>query len=1115
MKRCLSYFSCASLIIAVLGSSAPAADRWAFDFGSAKSPVWKGFTQVTPVDHYSPERGYGWKEPFPAPDSGETHPVRRGGVTADPDDLACDYVFHAGPFCVDVAPGRYVAAVMVGYIGHGLYFPNRTYSITAQGKPAVVVEINAENFYRNYYFRNQNWEYTPETDVFDELIAPRLPWHTFDVEAPDGQIKLAVNGLGVLALLIRPAGERERFQADLAALNEARKRQFYGEVFSLLWTEPKEPKEPKPTPTEAERRAGCILFTRNIKDVYNEKVSPRTRPRPEELRPEAVAMTAARGEYESRGLSVYPIEKLAEANLELVGDLVGESGRIPRSAVSVRRITYGLYGNRRTGLRNCMVHPWILRQATPQTLHPEWSIPYWITVRVPEDTPAGLYGGTLRFRATNRPGVEIPLRVRVLPFTLRDNPDVLRGFFYHGPRDYKRLGYYEQVKERYWEAVEWDLRLMKAYGFNAIEGRGFTAVTVKDDKVHVDFVEADRFWDLYRKVGIQGRAICSDGNVGTGPLAGQRPFRLPDALPYRSDRERDLLKETIALFRDHALEARWPGAPDPLIFWCTDELGGGQNVDQAIDLLKIYREVPGIRTYSTINGADEFRLLPYLDIISPNIGIDITPEILERIEQAGCRIGFYNLGGTRFAFGPFLWRTGGAVLLEWHWNSTAQDPFCSLDGPGPDYGYAYLTESDVLPTYALEALREGVDDFRYLTTLDQMIEEVRRLERPSAQEAVAQAEETRAMLREAITVEAAMVAYKVAEWQPEAYDRMREVVVEAISCLVAARGADPSSNVAILTPAPAQRATWWNKSFAYRLPVRVNAGAHSRHRPIVAAMVDFPALLPKGRIDRGSVRLVSETADGPSEVPSACEWLEDGRCQVRWRIPEDLPPFASRRFHLYFDTTDHAPKAPADYGPIDRGAVESQMSNLVRNGGFEELDPQHLSLPLGWDIEGTAKEREATVAVVEDCVRSGRRAVRLETAPGAKPVSLIQDLGKIKPNTRYVLSFWGRISQAGDGPSWILGDVSINRTDGSKWNLSKYLSGTKVEWTRSMRSFVPVGTAHIFETPDDVTTGHLRISVGNSTRTAYVDEVAFEEVSPGGKVPMPVRLGRAESRPLN
>jgi hypothetical protein len=59
---------------------------------------------------------------------------------------------------------------------------------------------------------------------------------------------------------------------------------------------------------------------------------------------------------------------------------------------------------------------------------------FWLTIRVPDKTPAGEYRGSVTFTCAGGKAV-VPVKLRVLPFKLREDPTKIFGIYYHHPLD--------------------------------------------------------------------------------------------------------------------------------------------------------------------------------------------------------------------------------------------------------------------------------------------------------------------------------------------------------------------------------------------------------------------------------------------------------------------------------------------------------------------------------------------------------------------------------------------------------------------------------------------------------------------------------------------------------
>ena len=77
----------------------------------------------------------------------------------------------------------------------------------------------------------------------------------------------------------------------------------------------------------------------------------------------------------------------------------------------------------------------------------------------------------------------------------------------------------------------------------------------------------------------------------------------------------------------------------------------------------------------------------------------------------------------RFKAGFFFWKTGARGQFYWAYYSPQGDPYDDLDGI--DWCVAYPGAGRPIPTIEWEALREGIDDFRYVYSLEVAIAKAR------------------------------------------------------------------------------------------------------------------------------------------------------------------------------------------------------------------------------------------------------------------------------------------------------------------------------------------------------------------------------------------------------
>ena len=175
-------------------------ELFAFDFGSASSPIMPGFTRITAATRYSPGRGYGLQ----APKIWRTHDALQ------PDPLYQDFLcIESGGIVVDVPNGQYRVFVNMdspsGYWGD--YAAYRRRAIIAQGRMVVIDEMDYTTF-KKKYFRFWNIDDLPTDRTFDKYQGAYFDEKTFDVDVTDGRLRLEFEGrrwaCSVSAVIIYP-----------------------------------------------------------------------------------------------------------------------------------------------------------------------------------------------------------------------------------------------------------------------------------------------------------------------------------------------------------------------------------------------------------------------------------------------------------------------------------------------------------------------------------------------------------------------------------------------------------------------------------------------------------------------------------------------------------------------------------------------------------------------------------------------------------------------------------------------------------------------------------------------------------------------------------------------
>ncbi|MBM4035308.1 MAG: hypothetical protein FJ291_26485 [Planctomycetes bacterium] len=460
---------------------------------------------------------------------------------------------------------------------------------------------------------------------------------------------------------------------------------------------------PAPTPTEAQKQAGCIVFTRN----YLEPVYYNTNPRPYEIKRD-LKLFVTPGEYEPISFSLLPLDDLQDVTVTC-SDLRGpKDATLKASAVDVRFVR-----QLARGVKPFMwtVGPEAIEQFKSLNIPKGRTTQFWLTVRPPEDATPGAYEGTVAIKAANRPAAELKLTVVVLPFKLLEDPDMAFGWYYGAPSDPA--------------AFRRELEDMRAHGCNTltIHEPKIKSITA-DGKVGIDFSHWDELRKLCPELGFNaikqtGVGSITDAIVRIGIKELGQGFDVPFVAA---------LKEIKKYLDAH---------PDfKVLFIIYDEPresllnSWNRTYDQSVAYIKLCRQVPGllISVNPMGDGSDKKDYTPFADMVDI-LNTHAWPGskgLIERTKKAGKTLWVYNNGQARLPWGFGVWRVGAKG--EWEWTySGAGGPDCY--SPIPTGGYENEGESNtgrfpvyrfpdrIVPTPRYEWCREGVDDYRYLYTL--------------------------------------------------------------------------------------------------------------------------------------------------------------------------------------------------------------------------------------------------------------------------------------------------------------------------------------------------------------------------------------------------------------
>ncbi len=386
------------------------------------------------------------------------------------------------------------------------------------------------------------------------------------------------------------------------------------------------------------------------------------------------------------------------------------------------------------------------------------SAAFWLTVTATEHARAGQY--RLAVRVTSRPRGELllPLTVEVLPFTLERPADRLSLL-------YADVGRWRTMSD---EQVLAEVRDFARHGFTGLVEipLGEPDLTgIAEGRATFDASPFRKLVALCAQAGLPGPHVCSAGGmpervaqalgIEVNLHAGEWPEKLKAGL-------RVVARAAVEATRDAG--ARW-------YYYGVDEPSGDNTY--AIQDYQCWRG-GGAETYATfynigfLEKASQYLTAPCF-VVGLVSARDTAREAREACARTGAEFWWYGSGSyvnpfpqegfmfhNRYATGLLWYKTGARAQVTWTFCRPHEDVFNDFDGSAVNSGepkdqataYPHLLKPDdwstyqgAIPTIAWESIREGVDDYAYLHTLERAIERAKHSASAPRQRAALRAEE--------------------------------------------------------------------------------------------------------------------------------------------------------------------------------------------------------------------------------------------------------------------------------------------------------------------------------------------------------------------------------------
>jgi len=703
--------SAALALVVVLAASVASGKVYRFDFGDEKSPVQEGFVQITPKSKFNGDNA-GWAEAgkLVARDKAYTdYAESHRGKTPPPVwtcPLSQDAIVSEKPaeFAAKVEPGKYRAWVLCGT---SFAYRAQVFDFDiACGKA-----VRAVRFENSYQYR-----------------------HIFlDVDASQGEarFRFTPRSLFVVAgIVLWQEADEKKVQAEtIGPLREI--LDFMPPAEFARWKlEPHEDPALWDTISEADRKRGYLIHHRHWAEV----VYPNTVPIAQEINPELRAF-ASLGEYEPLNFIVYALRSFPSARVT-VSDLKTGQATIPASAIEIRRVRFMKARPNYTVLHRYRIVPDPLMPLDPdEPLAEKENARYWLTVHVPPDARPGMYQGAVTFAPQGSEPATIPIRLRVLPITLQEDPDKIYGIYYYDPLDDWSNAKDEVSKAFYLQKSEWEMQDLVAHGTRNVVS-GLSAAPEKPGepgKFEFNLDLMQKKIDAWRRHGLEFPVVLhvNAGGIYRKYAGKDLGSHISDAATPPPGYGQELTRMCLAI----EAERKKRGWPEFLYYPIDEPSTSPGAIAFMIETLKAVRAA-GVRTYVTADPTHEgfAPLKPYIDVWCTQPFLPAREEILadkaRRAVDYWCYPNHVNgendhttVNGARMTYGFGFWRSGFTALIPWIYRANVGNPWNYLDGSSSDFFNRTEDSGRPVPVALWEAYREGYDDYRYVTTLRQLIAE--------------------------------------------------------------------------------------------------------------------------------------------------------------------------------------------------------------------------------------------------------------------------------------------------------------------------------------------------------------------------------------------------------
>lgn len=368
---------------------------------------------------------------------------------------------------------------------------------------------------------------------------------------------------------------------------------------------------------------------------------------------------------------------------------------------------------------------------------------FWITVKVPENCPAGIYRSKITFQARDKDIVSQTLMLRVLPFTLqKPNPNTEMTFAMLSGLNDPRLTLWGRDKQP--QLALRQMVDMAEHGMTSNTYEHNNPHVTRDAKTNKLTLDFDRpgmtcvhsmndFMHLVKRAKLTGPFGFYNGPYEWAC------YMLPGLLklPLFSKEYNDAYRQLVLQVEKQRQLKKWPH----FIWFTGDEpastsagLRRSENAGQQI--LSVLPKAEVTNFFNGMHyGVKDWKLMKKgATIVCANF---FNKDVLKEIKQLGYTkhwnynsVGNYpsDFRGDRIAFGVLPWNLKSSGVAQYILRETPAKGkniefsiYDQVNYGRTDYDFTYPAADGPIPTPRWESVRQGVYDYYYLYTLNKLI----------------------------------------------------------------------------------------------------------------------------------------------------------------------------------------------------------------------------------------------------------------------------------------------------------------------------------------------------------------------------------------------------------